>query len=74
MPDKNRDSKASNGNPFVTVNQARQMLYVTPATLDRLAKMHGLTVRQIPGHGRRYYLRSEIETLAAAAIATEARV
>jgi len=53
--------------------QAAMILGVIPPTLDRLATMHGLTVRQIPGHSRRYFVRTEVEALAAKSLATEAR-
>lgn len=53
--------------------QAAMILGVIPPTLDKLAAMHGLTISQIPGHSRRYFLRSEVEALAAKSFATEAR-
>lgn len=71
---KNRQS----GNPDIQTmrlsrRQAAMILGVIPPTLDKLAAMHGLTICQIPGHSRRYFLRSEIEALAAKSITTEAR-
>ena len=53
--------------------QAALILGVMPPTLDKLAVIHGLTIRQIPGHDRRHFLRSEVEALAAKSFATGAR-
>jgi hypothetical protein len=53
--------------------QAAMILGVIPPTLDKLAAMHGLTIRQIPGHSRRYFVRTEVEALAAKSFATGAR-
>ena len=48
---------------FMTRRQAAILLGVIPPTLDKLAAIHGLTIRQIPGHSRRYFVRDEIEAL-----------
>ena len=53
--------------------QAAIILGVIPPTLDKLAAMHGLTIRQIPGHSRRYFVGTEVEALAAKSFATGAR-
>jgi hypothetical protein len=51
--------------------QAARTLGVNPVTLDKLTRIHNLTVRQIPGVRRRYFVRAEI--LALLAQATGAR-
>lgn len=58
---------------YLSRRQAALILGVMPVTLDKLAVVHGLTVRQIPGHDRRHFLRAEVEALAARSIVTEAR-
>lgn len=57
---------------------AARALGVNVLTLENLARMHNLTVWQIPGVRRRYFRRDEIARLLAAAdratvITTEAR-
>ena len=58
---------------YLSRRRAAIVLGVTPPTLDKLATIHGLTIRQVPGHGRRHFLRSEVEALAAKSFATGAR-
>jgi hypothetical protein len=60
---------------LISRRAAAKLLAVTTPTLDNLAKFHGLTIRQVPGHNRKHFLRAEIEALAARAehVATGAR-
>ena len=59
---------------FFSRRAAARVLGVSPCVMDKLAKLHGLTIRQIPGHSRRYFVQAEIlRLLAAADVATEAR-
>jgi len=63
----------ANSSPYMTRRRAAQALGVIPKTLDKIAIINGLTIRQVPGHNRKHFLRSEIEALAAKSITTEAR-
>lgn len=63
----------ANRDPYVSRRQAAMILGVMPATMDKVAAANGLTVRQIPGHVRRHFVRTEVEALAAAAVSTGAR-
>jgi len=68
-----RQSRNPHNRPdYLSHRQAALTLGVTPPTLDKLAVIHGLTIRQVPGHSRRHFLRSEVEALAAKSITTEA--
>ena len=62
---------------FFSRSAAARALGVNVMTLENLARMHNLTVWQIPGVRRCYYRRDEIARLIAAAdrghVATEAR-
>lgn len=70
-----QDIKMAKSSPYISRRQAAQTLGVMPTTLDNLAVVHNLRVRQVPGHSRKHFLRAEIESLAARAEngATEAR-
>jgi len=52
---------------FFSRAQAARILGVTPPSLDRLAKVHGLRIRQLPGHRRKWFVRAEVVALAARA-------
>lgn len=58
---------------YLSRRKAAAILGIMPRTLDKLAAIHELTIRQVPGHNRKHFLRSEIEALAAKSITTEAR-
>lgn len=60
-------------NQFYSHHAAARALGVSPYSMTKLARLHGLTIRQIPGHSRRYFVRAEIEALAAKAFITGAR-
>ena len=70
-----QDIKTAKSSPYISRRLAARTLGVMPTTLDNLAVVHNLRVRQVPGHNRKHFLRDEIEALAARAehIATEAR-
>lgn len=48
---------------FVSARSAAKMLRVDNRTLDKLALIHGLTTRQIPGSNRKWILRSDVVRL-----------
>jgi hypothetical protein len=50
---------------LVSRREASQLLAVAPQTVDSLARKNGLVLHQLPGHSRRYYVRSEIMRLIA---------
>lgn len=52
---------------FFSRSAAARALGVNVMTLENLARMHNLTVWQIPGVRRRYFRRDEIARLLAAA-------
>lgn len=56
-----------NREDYVSRRQAAKLLGITPPSLDRLAKLHGLKIRQVPGHRRKWFVRAEVEALAARA-------
>lgn len=53
---------------FVSARSAAKMLRVNNRTLDKLAQIHGLTTRQIPGNRRKWLLRAEIVRLLESAV------
>lgn len=53
---------------FVSARSAAKMLRVDNRTLDKLAQIHGLTTRQIPGNNRKWLLRADIVRLLESAV------
>ncbi len=71
------DSACSKGevrlvDDFVSARSAAKMLRVDNRTLDKLAEIHGLTIRRIPGNRRKWILRADVERLAEMAVSNRA--
>jgi excisionase family DNA binding protein len=60
---------------MVSRREAANLLGCNPVTVERIAERNGLRFRQIPGHKRKFFYRSELENLLAQAehVATGAR-
>lgn len=56
------------GEEYVLKGDASRMLGVSYATMSRLIKKNGVTVRQIPGHCRVWVRRADVERLAEMAV------
>jgi hypothetical protein len=47
--------------------EAARMLRLSPRVWDRIAAKNGIRTFQVPGHSRKWFHRSDVETLLAAA-------
>lgn len=54
-----------NKSDYVSRRQAALILGVGPTMMEKLTRLHSLTVRQVPGVRRQYFLRAEIVALSA---------
>ena len=52
---------------LVSRREAARLLGCHSVTVDKIAARNGLRIRQIPGHNRKFFYRSELNVLLAAA-------